>query len=100
VRLVVLGKILTLDNLRKMSVMVVEWCCMCNKSWESIDHLLIHCEVAKKLWSSILKMFAIDWVMPRRVRDLLECLGGRVGRGNVMEVWRLASLYVMWCIWR
>jgi hypothetical protein len=27
-----LGKILTLDNLRKRNVIVVDWCCMCKKS--------------------------------------------------------------------
>ena len=41
-----LGKILTHDNLRKRSIVVVEQCCMCKKNGESIDHLLIHCEVA------------------------------------------------------
>ena len=25
---------------------MVDWCCMCKKSEESIDHLLLHCEVA------------------------------------------------------
>ena len=43
-----LGKILTLDNLRKRSV-VVEWCCMCKKNGKSIDHLLIHCKIAREL---------------------------------------------------
>jgi hypothetical protein len=53
-------------------VLVVEWFCMCKKSGESIDHLLIHCEVARALWSSILNLFGIEWVMPRRVIDLLD----------------------------
>jgi hypothetical protein len=35
---VALGKILTLDNLRKGNI-VVNWCCMYKKSGESIDHL-------------------------------------------------------------
>jgi hypothetical protein len=38
-----------LDNLKKRNVVVVEWCYLCRKSGESIDHLLIHCEVAREL---------------------------------------------------
>jgi hypothetical protein len=38
-----LGKILTHDNLRKMNVVVIEWCCMCKKSGEPIEHMLLHC---------------------------------------------------------
>jgi hypothetical protein len=33
------GRILTMDNLRKKSVMVVHWCYMCKRSGDSIDHL-------------------------------------------------------------
>jgi hypothetical protein len=73
---------------------------MCNKSGESIDHLLIHCEVARELWSSILNMFGVEWVMPRRVIVLLVRWGGQVGRGTIMEVWRLAPLCLIWCLWR
>jgi hypothetical protein len=73
---------------------------MCNKSGESIDHLLIHCEVARELWSSILNMFGVEWVMPRRVIVLLVRWRGQVGRGTIMEVWRLAPLCLIWCLWR
>jgi hypothetical protein len=52
-----LGKILTLDNLRKMNVIVVDWCCMCKRSWEFIGHLL-HCEVARELWSRFFVYFS------------------------------------------
>jgi hypothetical protein len=49
-----LGKILMHDNLRKRNVVVIEWCFMCKKNGESIDHLLLHCEIACDLWSYIL----------------------------------------------
>ena len=35
---------LTLNNLRKMNVIVVDWRCMCKSKIENIDHLLLHCE--------------------------------------------------------
>jgi hypothetical protein len=49
----VLGKILLMDNLRKKNIIVTKWCCMCKKSGESIDHLLLHCEVALKVWNMV-----------------------------------------------
>jgi hypothetical protein len=49
-----LGKILTLDNLCKRGIIVVGWCCMCKHSGKSVNHLLLHCEVAQALWSGSL----------------------------------------------
>jgi hypothetical protein len=73
---------------------------MCKKRGESIDHLLIHCEVARELCSSILNLLGMKWVMPRWVIDLLVSCGGQVGRGTVMGVWRLAPSCLMWCLWK
>jgi hypothetical protein len=41
-----LGKTLTLDNLRKRNIIVMDWCSMCKTAGESIDHLFLHCMVA------------------------------------------------------
>jgi hypothetical protein len=73
---------------------------MCKKSEESVDHLLLHCEVASALWNYIFTLFGIEWVMPRRILDLLKSWGGSFGYGLVKETWRLALLCEMWCIWR
>lgn len=48
--MVALGKILTMDNLRKMHIIVVDWYCICKMSRETIDHLLLYCEVTRDLW--------------------------------------------------
>jgi hypothetical protein len=61
------GKILTMDNLRKRGILVVEWRCMCKRGMESIDQFLRHCEVARDLWSAIFTLFGVHWVMPARV---------------------------------
>jgi hypothetical protein len=71
VRFAALGKIFTLDNLRKRHVIMINRCYMCKRTGESVDHLLLHCDVASSLWSSLFSRFGMSWVMPRRVIDLL-----------------------------
>jgi hypothetical protein len=75
---------------------VVEWCCMCKKSGQSIDHLLLHCEVAGALWNYMYFLFGIELVMPRRVLDFWTGWGGSFGGGLVKEIWRLVPLSNPW----
>ena len=55
----VLGKILTMDNLRKKNIIVTEWCCICKKSGKSIDNLLLHCKVALEVWNMVCQLFGV-----------------------------------------
>jgi hypothetical protein len=68
---VALGKILTLDNLRKRKVIVVDCCCICKKSGEFMDYLFLHCEVIRELWNLIFRLFGVEWVMLRRVIEIV-----------------------------
>jgi len=56
--------ILMHDNLHRRNIVVVEWCCMCKKSGESIDHLLFHCDVAQDIWSIFI--ICLGWSGPCR----------------------------------
>jgi len=78
----------------------MEWCCLCKKSGETIDHLLLHCEVARALWSYILILFGVEWIMPRTVLELMNSWGAAIWNGQLKEAWRLAPLCLLWCIWR
>jgi hypothetical protein len=92
-----LSKILTHENLRKRNIVVIEWCYMCKKNGESMNHLLLHCEVVCELWSYIFTLFGIEWVMPRTVLELFTSWGASGGYGRAKEAWQLALLC---CIWR
>jgi len=93
-----LGKILTLDNLRKKRVIVIDRCCMCKMTGETVDHLLLHCEVARALWYVILSRFGLSWVMPFRVVDLFACWWPG-GRSRSAVVWKMVPCCLMWCLW-
>ena len=50
------GKILTLDNLSKRNICIVNRYCMCKSDGESVDHLLFHCSYAYNLWSFVFNL--------------------------------------------
>ena len=62
---------LTLDQLKRRGISIVNRCCLCEENEETIDHLLIHCSRAKILWNILLAITDINWVFPRSVRQLL-----------------------------
>ena len=68
-----LGKILTINNLQKQHIIMVDWCIMCKKDRESMNHFLLHCEVACTIWNVFFNRFRLSGVMPRWVVNLFVC---------------------------
>jgi hypothetical protein len=68
-----LEKILTADNLSKRKIIIVDRCYLCKRDGETMDHLLLHCDVASTLWNHVFSRFGMSWVMLRRVVDLFYC---------------------------
>jgi hypothetical protein len=95
-----LGKLLTIDNLRKRHLIIVDWCCLCKSSGESVDHLLLHCSLAWELWSMVFGLFGVCWVMPGQVLQLWTGWQICVGDTRNLVVWRMVPHCVMWCLWR
>jgi hypothetical protein len=65
------GKILTVDNLRRRGMVVVNRCWLCESDGESVDHLLLHYGAARALWNAFFDRFGLCWVMPCSVKELL-----------------------------
>jgi hypothetical protein len=95
-----LGKVLTIDNLRKRQLVIMDWCCMCKEAGESSDHLFLHFHTARELWELVFSMFGVWWVMPRHVVGLLACWTGRNHRCRSATIWGLIPQCLMWVIWR
>uniref|UniRef100_A0A2N9ED53 Reverse transcriptase domain-containing protein n=1 Tax=Fagus sylvatica TaxID=28930 RepID=A0A2N9ED53_FAGSY len=95
-----LGKVLTIDNLRKRGLIIQEWCCMYKRSREDVDHLFLHCSVAMELWSLVFGLFGVQWVMPRFVMDIFCSWMGNRGRHSSILIWKMIPHCLVWCIWR
>ena len=73
---------------------------MCKCNGESVDHLLLNCPIASDLWSMILVLFGLSWVMPKSVVELLACWQGHFGCHRNGHIWMVIPHCLMWCIWR
>jgi hypothetical protein len=93
----VLGKILTIDNLKKRHLIVINRCCLCKLDGETVDHLLLRCEIARTLWYAIFSRFGLSWVMPSGVADLFA-YWWTGGQSRSVMVWKMVPLYLMWCL--
>ena len=64
-----------------------------------MDHLLIHCRFASALWSEILIMFGVQWVMPDTIVSLLFAWRNWLGTYS-SKVWNLVPTCLMWLVWK
>jgi hypothetical protein len=78
------GKILTHDNLIKRGNSLVSWCCMCQWSGETVDHLLLQYDIASELWNVVFTAFGIHWAMP---------LGGATSLESVRRLYGILCRY-------
>ena len=44
---------------------------MCGCEEETVNHILIHCIVARVLWDIVLGLFGAQWVFPEIVKEVL-----------------------------
>jgi hypothetical protein len=67
---VTLDKTLTIDNLRKQHVIVVNIYCICKRNEEPVDHHFLHCGMAYVIWVAFFSHFQVSLVIPRHVVNL------------------------------
>uniref|UniRef100_A0A2N9G315 Lon N-terminal domain-containing protein n=1 Tax=Fagus sylvatica TaxID=28930 RepID=A0A2N9G315_FAGSY len=67
---------------------------------ESVDHLFLHCDLARELWNMAFSSFGMYWVMPKQIVDVLASWKGRLGRHKNRHVWEAVPHCVMWRLWR
>ena len=75
-----LGKCLTINNLRKRKVCILDWCYMCKCNSESVNHLFLHCPVASELWDMVFGLFGV------RHMCIVEVVGMIQARPNTTSV--------------
>lgn len=102
--LAILEKINTMDRLQK-SMPHICWrpqqCIMCRENGENVNHIFMHCSVAKFLGSKLLSKAAIIGPLPfsRRSSFRQDWYGfGKNKKGKI--IWNAAMVAIVWVIWK
>lgn len=66
-----MGKISTLDVLRRKGMYLPNICLLCYQNEESVSHTLIHCPFSREVWNVMFQEFGLMWVIPQDVPSLL-----------------------------
>ena len=59
---------------------------MCKEEGETLDHLLLHCKVARSLWVRLLQEAEFWWVFPKYCRSLMVEKPIGFGTNNLAQV--------------
>ena len=95
-----MGKVLTLDQLkRRRRTLANRRCFLCEEE-ETVGHLLIHFPKARLLWDLFFAIVGISCVFIRMVREtLLSWHDYFVGKRH-KKAWMIAPLCILWTIFR
>lgn len=63
---------LTQNNLQKRGFNLCNGYFLCQENQETMEHLFLHCKISRESWELFLNHRGINWVMPQKVKDLLE----------------------------
>lgn len=86
-------EILSIDNLIRRRVVMVNQCCMCLRDGRVLGAFVYYCPVAKEL-CNVLVLWGMSWTCGCGMG--LDFRGGR----TMLKVWIMIPLCLMWLIWR
>ena len=94
------GKVRTLDQLRKRGIPLANRCPLCKSEEENIDHLLLCYDLVQDLRALLFAIFGINWVLPSSVQEMMAGWRRPFGRKNAKKNWMASPIVLFWSIWR
>ena len=65
-----------------------------------MNHILIHCTVARLLWDLVLGLVGVQWVFPKTVKEDLYSWGGAFVGKKRKKLWNSIPLYIFGTVWK
>ncbi|CAN1820378.1 Putative ribonuclease H protein At1g65750 [Linum perenne] len=93
------GKIASIDNLQQRGMVLTNWCALCERDAESVDHLLVHCPFLLNVWSEVSSKLSLFGPRNGRARDWIGAWKGMNCVSSFAVVSRVILHGVLWYVW-
>ncbi|PNX56697.1 hypothetical protein L195_g050013 [Trifolium pratense] len=97
------NRIPTKDNLFLRKIIQNEGecaCVMCGIGLETVEHLLLYCDVAIQVWGRVLSWLGMEFYLPHNLMSLLNFLADVQGRKQMRKGLIMIWQAVIWALWR
>lgn len=74
-------------------------CPFCNVEEETPNHLLLLCNVARKVWDEVMVWWNLVWVSPASIKNLFLFWEGFKFKNLAKSCWQATFYAVLWTIW-
>ncbi|CAN1781841.1 Putative ribonuclease H protein At1g65750 [Linum perenne] len=92
-------KIASLDNLQKRGMILTNWCVLCERDAESVDHLFLRCPFSSAVWDRVSSKLSLFGPRVDNIRGLFETWKG-MNCAPIFAAAEKAILHgVLWHIW-
>ena len=91
---------MTLDRLQKRGWQLLNHCFLCACEEENVNHILIHCTMARVLWDLVLGLFGVQRAFPETVKEVLFSWRGSFVGKKRKKLWNFIQLFIFWTVWK
>ena len=91
---------MTLDNLQKRGINVVNRCTLCKNGFEDRDHLFLNCSYTQQVWTKILNFWGMTWVHQNNVEFSFKIWKCPSKDPDAQFLWKLTLPHLWWGIWK
>ncbi|PWA68102.1 reverse transcriptase zinc-binding domain-containing protein [Artemisia annua] len=94
-----LNKLLTRMNLMSRGITVQSnQCGICDTGDETINHLMLHCDIARDVWALVGRWWNLDFPFVLSIREQLSWVDGSRIHGVACGCWKSGTTF--WSIWK
>lgn len=96
------GKLNTRSKLAKLHIIPPshDLCPLCNEKSESVNHLLLHCNYAWRVWCWWMKLWDVTWASPPSLKAHLQIWSIHGRDPFFKKVWWAVFFIIIWSIWK